>query len=150
MDVVRYLWRLYRSQSAYVNADGVRSRFFAIMRGVRQGDPMSPALFNNVTAKIFRQLKERWNKLGRGTVVCESATCKTTHAMFADDTTLFAHSRRALVSMIKEVKAALGEHGLNLNLDKCLIQTSKEDALVAPIQVDGQQIPMVPRTRRKR
>ena len=31
MEVVRYFWRLYRSQSAYVNDGGVRSRSFAIM-----------------------------------------------------------------------------------------------------------------------
>ena len=66
--------------------------------------------------------------------------------MFADDTTLFASNRKALLGMIKDVKAALAEHGLNLNVDKCLIQTSSVTAPKKPIEIDGQCIPMVQAT----
>lgn len=45
--------------------------------------------------------------------------------------------------MIKDVKTALAEHGLNLNLDKCAVQTSNADAPIQPIEIDGQRIPMV-------
>ena len=142
-DILKYLWRLYRQQVAYVSVDGAKSRLVSILRGVRQGDPLSPILFNNVTAKIFRALKEKWSKRGCGTIVCESAVLKTTHAMFADDTTLFASSRKALIAMIKDVKAALAEHGLNLNIDKCVVQTSSSTATLKPMEIDGQCIPMV-------
>ena len=33
--------------------------------------------------------------------------------------------------------------GLNLNLDKCAVQTSNADAPIRPIEIDGQRIPMV-------
>ena len=45
-----------------------------------------------------------------------------THSMFADDTALFASSRRALIAMTKDVRSALAEHGPNLNLDKRIAQ----------------------------
>ena len=146
-EVVRYLKDLYKNQQAYVCLDSSsRSRLIAILRGVRQGDPMSPILFNNVTRKIFEELKAKWAHKGLGTVVCCSATDKSTHAMFTDDTTLLASSRRAIISMIRDVRNSLAEHGLNLNMDKCLIQTSCMDVQLQPLDVDGQMIPMVSAT----
>jgi len=143
-DVVRFLWDLYRQQKAYVCLDThTRSKLFAILRGVRQGDPLSPVLFNNVTGPIFHKLKEKWSRSGLGTVVCSGMHDTTSHAMFADDTTLFASSKRALIRMIKDVQQALAEHGLNLNIDKCLVQTSRLDISLQPLLVDGQPIPMV-------
>ena len=104
---------------------------------------MSPVLFNNVTRRIFRDLKSKWALHGFGTVACGSTHEKTTHAMFADDTTVFASSRTSLIAMIKEVKIALAEHGLNLNMDKCIVQTSRVNARIQPIIIDGEAIPMV-------
>jgi hypothetical protein len=104
---------------------------------------MSPALFNNVTHRVFRHLKEKWARESLGTIVCGDSSANTTHTMFADDTTLFASSKKALVTMIKDVKTTLAEHGLNLNIDKCVIQTSNAHTRIQAIEVDGQFIPMV-------
>ena len=99
-----------------------------ILRGVRQGDPLSPALFNNVTRIIFRELKEKWAREGLGTPVCSDNGVKTTHVIFADDTTLFASSRESLIRMVMDVHQALARHGLNLNVDKCVAQTNCREA----------------------
>ena len=101
---------------------------------------MSPAFFNNVTRQIFQTLKEKWSREGRGTIVCSRSLEKSTHAMFADDTTLFASSKRDLIQMIRDVQEGLAQHGLNLNVEKCLIQTSRIDVPVQAVDVDGQSI----------
>ena len=111
-----FLQEMYAQQTAYVSMNGTcRSRLFQIVRGVRQGDPLSPTLFNNVTRRVYNTLREKWASEGRGTIVCGSDALRSTHAMFADDTTLFASSQKDLIAMIKDVRAALGAHGLNLN-----------------------------------
>ena len=142
-DVVQVLWRIYRQQRAYISMDGCSSRLFDVLREVRQGNPLSPILFNNVTRQVFAELKAKWAREGRGTLVCGGAALST-HAMFADDTTPFASSRASLVRMIQDVKLALSDHGLNLNIDKCVVQASTCNARCQPLLVDGVAVPMVP------
>ena len=125
-DIMRYLVCLYQQQVSYISLDNSKSRLISILRGVRQGDPLSPLLFNNVTLGIFKDLKKNWANKRRGTDVCGSEMRKSTHAMFADDATLVASSRQQLVAMIKDVKEALTKHGLKLNLEKCCVQTTNE------------------------
>jgi hypothetical protein len=144
-DIISFLGRLYGQQKAYVCLDSAtRSRLIDILRGVRQGDPMSPILFNNVTRQVFQALKEKWSREGRGSLVCSRSSAeKSTHAMFADDTTLFASNKKDLIQMIRDVQGALAPHGLNLNVEKCLIQTSRMDVPMRAVNVDGQSIPLV-------
>ena len=96
-----------------------------------------------LTRRVYATLKACWAQKGFGTTVCGSATLNSTHAMFADDVTLFAANRAQLLSMIRDVRHELAKHGLNLNMDKCLIQTNMPGVTVAPIKVDGTEIPMV-------
>ena len=63
--------------------------------------------------------------------------------MFADDTTLFASSKRGLVTRINDVKEELAKHGLNLNLDKCVVQTNSGHVRTKSIVIEGQSIPIV-------
>eukprot|EP00973_Karenia_brevis_P021399 2941634-Karenia_brevis.AAC.1 len=59
--LVRAVWMLYSKTTGYVHVDrNTISNCFDIAGGVRQGDPMSPILFNNVTRIIFRQLQQSW------------------------------------------------------------------------------------------
>ena len=42
-DILHALWNIYTKQLAYVRLDGdVKSEVFAVLRGVWQGDPLSP------------------------------------------------------------------------------------------------------------
>ena len=124
LDFVRFLANLYRRQHAYVCLSrDCKSRLFEILRGV-QGDPISPVLFNNVTRMVFSSLRGKWSREGIGTMVCGSDALLSTHAMFADDTTLFASNKADLVAMIRDVMEALVVHGLNLSTEKCLVQTA--------------------------
>ena len=90
-------------------------------------------------------LKEKWEKEGRGTIVGSdgSGKCRISFAMFADDTTLIAKSRAALKKMLQDVSRGLAEIGLNLNADKCFVQSSTTTR-GGSLQVGGMIYPIVP------
>ena len=72
------------------------------------------------------QLKQVWEKRGCGSIIGSNSEEKQriTFAMFADDTTLVARSRRSLTRMILEICDALAKIGLNVNPEKCSIHFS--------------------------
>ena len=72
------------------------SEKFSIQRGVRQGDVLSPLLFNAVLEDVIRKWKLKLTneglRLGQDT--------RLTNLRYADDLMIFATSREELVSMV--------------------------------------------------
>ena len=137
---------LYKEQKAYIQLDpNTRSRYFNVLRGVRQGDPLSPALFTNTVREAMADLrKDRENK-GYGTIVGSDLRNKDrmAYAMFADDTTLIAKSKRALAKMLTDIKNKLGSIGLHLNGSKCFIQCSgKQIEPGTQVELNGEKYPI--------
>ena len=138
---------LYSNNKACIRrTGGANSRVFDILRGVRQGDPLSPALFTNAVRVKMQSLKRKWEQQKYGTIVGSNSECSSriTYAMFADDTTLIARSRRTLRLMIHDICTELSSIGLNVNADKCCIQHTTRMGK-ASVDVDGQRFPVVPR-----
>eukprot|EP00973_Karenia_brevis_P050572 7020806-Karenia_brevis.AAC.1 len=71
-------------------------------------------------------LKQKWDSKKLGTIIgsLASGRQRLTYLMFADDTTLLARSRQALQIMLRDIIAAMAAVGLNINADKCALQTS--------------------------
>ena len=146
--IVAWLRGLYLNQAAYVQAGQQRSRLFHITRGVRQGDPLSPVLFINVTRKLMATLKEEWEKKGFGSIVGAWADQldKLTFTSFADDTTILARSRASLTSMLRRLNVVFANAGLKLNHEKCVVQTNAK-VVTSSIKVDHCRFPSSRRTR---
>ena len=92
---VQAIRRIYSEQFGFVQLDPeLRSRFFSILRGVRQGDPLSPILFANTFRIGMAKLKEKWEAKNYGTIIgSNEGRDRLTYLLFADDTTLIATSR---------------------------------------------------------
>ena len=70
--------RLYAQQTAEVQCCQ-RSKKFAIQRGTKQGDPISPALFNAVLERCLRELVGTWRWQGCVVQLCSEnkTSCRT-------------------------------------------------------------------------
>ena len=129
ISTVCVLRRLYHGVRGYVSLwDGAESRPFDVQRGVKQGDPLSPALFNLVLDKVLSEVSSTWNRRGYGTLVGQSINGKClTHVAFADDQTLIARSWISMKRMILMLRDALAKVGLDLHPTKCKVQTNRTE-----------------------
>ena len=84
---------LYKGQSGRVCADKT-SKAFSIGRGTKQGDPLSPTLFNAVLEKALKNVVEKWKGRGWGVRLGSYPGDVLCNLRFADDILLQATNRR--------------------------------------------------------
>ena len=127
--VLACLYKLYSDlQASVVLWDGAESRSFQVQRGVRQGDPLSPLLFNLVLNRVLEEVRVVWKRRGYGTNVGASVTGqRLTHVAFADDMSLIARSWLSMKRMLSMLRKALETRGLALHPSKCKAQTNVVD-----------------------
>ena len=120
-DYIDIIKRLYDGQTAYVQA-GVASRRFSLLRGVKQGDPVSALLFIAVMEQCFRSLKKRWKSTNRRRtgqyfgIVIDDPENTLSNLRFADDILLFANSSSDLTKMIAHLRDESARYGLRMHL----------------------------------
>ena len=125
-DYIDIIKRLYDGQTAYVQA-GAASRRFPLLRGVKQGDPVSALLFIAVMEQCFRSLKKRWKSANRRRsgqyfgIVIDDPESPLSNLRFADDILLFANSSPDLTKMIAHLRGEAAEYGLKMHLGKTKI-----------------------------
>ncbi|KRX71276.1 Retrovirus-related Pol polyprotein from type-2 retrotransposable element R2DM [Trichinella sp. T6] len=143
--------QMVTGSSTIIKGDGgALSNRIEINQGVRQGDPISPLVFNAVMAELI----ERLEQTGEG---FKLKGVEVTTLAFADDVTLISRSHRGMEKLLSITLGFLNERGLKLNINKCkgirLVRTPKTKSLVEdtskPFRVpsygeENQSIPMVP------
>jgi hypothetical protein len=102
-----YIKDLYTDTSTYLRFDGSVSQSITCGQGVRQGDPLSPILFNCVMDWALASLNDNIGaKLG-GTVV--------SYLAFADDIVLFSTTDSGMRAQLASLNAAFQCMGLSVN-----------------------------------
>lgn len=124
---VNWLQTIFSSAKMSVLVNGSPTNEFQIKRGLRQGDPLSPLLFN-IVAEILHLLLEKAEHLGllRGIKLGSGPTIS--YLQFADDTIIFTentmHSCKGIKVVLKIFELL---SGLEVNFKKSFLFTSKED-----------------------
>ena len=108
MDYVRSLYAGCKTQ---LRVGGQLSEEIHIARGVRQGDPLSPVLFNTVIDLCLRHTDSNIGvAIGDQRLSCLA---------FADDLVIFSQTPSGLQRQFSIVEDALDKCGLAINARKC-------------------------------
>ena len=111
---------LYTNQFGSVHG----STPFCILRGVKQGDPLSAMLFNCILDAAFRNWKIKLRTEG---ILIDAHGERLTNTRYADDILLYAKSLTELEHMSELLISELREVGLHLNAKKSKILHTQFD-----------------------
>ena len=112
-DFIRWVKTLYKNIQSCVINNGLTTDYFALERGVRQGDPLSPYLFVIVVETLAIAIRQ--NTVIRGITIGKE---ETKLLQYADDTTVVLSdmdSARALFTLLDVFKEL---SGLRINSSK--------------------------------
>ena len=108
------------------------SEIFRIERGVRQGDTISPKLFNAALEQVFRQLD--WENTG---IVVNGE--RLNHLRFADDIVLISSSGTKMEQMLNQLSNTSHDLGLRMNMKKTKVMFN-EYCLEHPLHVEQEPV----------
>lgn len=110
-DMEEYIFSLYRSAALRLEVDGVLSDELLPGRGVRQGDPLSPLMYNLVMNEILAEVPDQvgYNLSGHNVNVLA----------FADDLVLIGATKDGAQTSLEKIVAAIMTFGLELASAKC-------------------------------
>ena len=117
----------FEKAKAYVKTD-VKGQPLKIEKGVRQGDPLSPNLFNCILGEIFRKMD--WDEKGRGIKINGKLF---NNLRFADDVVLIGKTKEELQIMLKSIVEQSREAGMECNIEKTKLMSNGEGKGVVSI-----------------
>ena len=114
-----FLESLYAGQEAKVRTRHGTMHWFQIGKGVRQGDILSPCLFNLYAEYIVQNAR-----LDEAQPGIKIADRNINNFRYADDTTPMAEREEELKSLLMKVKEESEKASLKLNIQKTKIMSS--------------------------
>lgn len=110
-NTIKYIMANYNEASISISCNGQIAGDISIKRGVKQGDPMSPLLFNAVLDELIERLdKLQGIKIGDSRISCMA---------YADDLILMSTNKEEADEALKICCNFFKEKGMNLNAAKC-------------------------------
>jgi hypothetical protein len=118
-NLVQTIMNCVSTVSFSILVNGHPSPYFNPLRGIMQGDPLSPYLFIICADVFFSMIIYKQNQsLIQGIVIAQTSP-KVTHLFFADDSIIFCKANKEEVSQLKAVFEDYQRiSGQQINLDK--------------------------------
>uniref|UniRef100_A0AAV2LAI4 ribonuclease H n=1 Tax=Knipowitschia caucasica TaxID=637954 RepID=A0AAV2LAI4_KNICA len=111
--LVKLIRNAYSGAFTRVRAKGGLSKRIVVKRGVKQGDPLSPTLFNLSLDPLLYAL----DKVGQG--ICVTEEHKVTALAYADDLILLSDSWEGMERNLQILDSFSTQTGLDVNPEKC-------------------------------
>ena len=111
---IKLMEGMYKKPNARVRVNGMLSKTFMLKRGVKQGDPISPQIFNLCIEPLAEHIREN-NKIKGVTLKSEEHKL----AMYADDIIVYLTDiYKSLPGLLDEIRKYGSMSGYKLNLNK--------------------------------
>ena len=110
--LLRYIHHLHQDSTVFIKGHSSTSDPIKVERGVRQGDPMSPILFNAVMDWVLSGLDK---KIG---INIKGTEHRLSHLAYADDLVLFSSTDQGARQQLNLLQENLALAGLQINAAK--------------------------------
>lgn len=110
--MTEYIMDVYDNSTTSLTCNGWTSEHIKPLCGVKQGDPMSPLIFNMVVDRLLTRLP--------GDIGAKIGGLTINAAAFADDLLLFASTPMGLQKLLDQTTKYLGNCGLSVSASKCM------------------------------
>ena len=138
---------MYSKMNGRVRLNGVESNKFDWNKGLKQGDSLSPLIFNLIMDQItkesnnkLRHIKTKIGYYNLQPIYIQSLT-------YADDIVLVADTEQKLQEIVRVWTENLKAENLNINTGKSkimLVTKKKEEEIVTPkIKIDNKELEVV-------
>ncbi len=112
---------IYKGANAYITTPHGDTEKFPVTRGVRQGDTLSPLLFNLGINPLIRRIDREY----KGYSMAQDINIRASILAYMDDLTLLSDDPKALDEMVNLVADFGNLTGLKMNAKKTQILTTK-------------------------
>src|SRR5688572_8499115 len=134
----RLIWNLYMGQKVRIRIEGEYSEPGLIGRGVRQGCPLSPLLFNIYIEELIREALEDTEegiKVGGKLVKA---------LRFADDQAMLAGREDELQKMMDRLNTVSIQYKMKINIKKTkVMKISKKERTNVTLIINGERVDQV-------
>ena len=126
----------YAEETAQIRTEKLSGKI-KIMKGIRQGDTLSPVMFTAAVQEIFKRVNIEAGININGV--------RLSNLRFADDTILFAEREEKLKDMLEDLNSEGKRDGMKLNEKKTKIMCNEvaRSRLRTGVMIDGEQLEKV-------
>jgi hypothetical protein len=143
--MMRALQGMYANVNMRVRAGGKLGDPFPAVRGVRQGDPLSPLLFGLFIDQLEGFLRQRCGEYGAMVGDLSGAARLVRLLLYADDLVLLAHTPQQLQALLDQLHVFCQGTMLTVNVAKSVVMVGGRAAEAPVFTYDGKQMPQVAR-----
>ena len=117
--MIKAIKNLYQNSFTNFHVNGEISDSIQIKRGVRQGCPLSPTLFNLCLESLLKKIQIKHKDDGFNIPLDNGEILNFTVQAYADDVILISHSPEAMQRMLNTVEKFCQRNGMKIAPQKC-------------------------------